>query len=128
MKLFRPAVCLGIAEFQISSKFFEWPIWSLPNSCDLLHWPSSESDIGRPEGKNHHYHLPLKIPCDAGTQPVPHKYCLSDCPVLALPETSKLSTLSGFSCAFILKGFSLVIFLHLVIVFIVAHCCPSPHF
>lgn len=43
-------------------------------------------------GKNHYYHLPPQIFCDAGTQPVPHKYCLSDYPVLAFPDTLKVST------------------------------------
>lgn len=97
------------AQQSVSSKFFEWPTWSLPKSGDLLHWPPCEPDIGISEVKNHHYryHLPLKISCSAGTQPVTHKYCLSGYSVLALPDTSKLFMLSGFWCAFILKGFSL---------------------
>lgn len=47
---------------------------------------------------------------------------------MALPDISKLSALSRFWCAFILQGFSLVVFLCLVIFFIVAHCSPPPLF
>lgn len=61
--------------------------------------------------------MPLKISCDLGTQPVLHKYCHSGLPVLALLDISKLSTMSGFWCAFILKALPWLFFLHLVFFF-----------
>lgn len=78
--------------------------------------------------------MPLKISCDLGTQPVLHKYCHSGFPVLALLDISKLSTMSGFWCAFILKSSSLAIFSPLGIFFFLmvdggidAYCCLCPH-